>query len=116
MGSDSVRSKLTIVQGASSGGAGIVEAQQPKPSRSSVRVRSGRFRLQRPAANLGTYESPLACRPGGRRAVFIQVPVRGVMPREGRTHRLEQHKVLRNGVTTEAVATHSKLKAINLVA
>ena len=42
--------------------------------------------------------------------------MRGVMPREGRTHRLEQHKVLRNGVTTEAVATHSKLKAINLVA
>jgi hypothetical protein len=38
------------------------------------------------------------------------------MPREGRTHRLEQCKVLRNGVPTEAVATHSKLKAINLVA
>ena len=116
MGSDSVRSKLTIVQGASSGGAGIVEAQQPKPSRSSVRVRSGRSGCNGRQPASAPTSVRWRVRPGGRRAVFIQVPVRGVMPREGRTHRLEQHKVLRNGVTTEAVATHSKLKAINLVA
>jgi protoporphyrinogen/coproporphyrinogen III oxidase len=80
-------------------------------------VRKGDFIMDLGAAfYLGTYrESIDLIHEVGLGPLFTEVPVWGVMPKRGDKHLLDYGKLLRTGVTTRALSTRSKLKALKLI-
>jgi len=80
-------------------------------------VRKGDYIMDLGAAfYLGTYrESISLIHEVGLGPLFTEVPVWGVMPKRGDKHLLDYGKLLRTAVTTRALSTRSKLKALKLV-
>jgi protoporphyrinogen/coproporphyrinogen III oxidase len=80
-------------------------------------VRKGDYIMDLGAAfYLGTYrESIELIHEVGLGPLFTEVPVWGVMPKRGDKHLLDYGKLLRTGLTTRALSTRSKLKALKLV-
>ena len=80
-------------------------------------VRKGDYIMDLGAAfYLGTYrESIDLIHEVGLGPLFTEVPVWGVMPKRGDKHLLDYGKLLRTGLTTRALSTRSKLKALKLV-
>jgi protoporphyrinogen/coproporphyrinogen III oxidase len=66
---------------------------------------------------LGTYrESIDLIHELGLGPLLTEVPVWGVMPKQGDKHLLDYGKQLRTGVTTRGLSARSKLKALKLFA
>ncbi len=80
-------------------------------------VRKGDFIMDLGAAfYLGTYrESIDLIHEVGLGPLFTEVPVWGVMPKNGDKHLLDYGKLVRTGLTTRALSTRSKLKALKLI-
>jgi oxygen-dependent protoporphyrinogen oxidase len=80
-------------------------------------IRKGDYIMDLGAAfYLGTYrESIDLIHEVGLGPLFTEVPVWGVMPKDGDKHLLDYGKLLRTGVTTRALSARSKLKALKLV-
>ncbi len=80
-------------------------------------IRKGDYIMDLGAAfYLGTYrESIDLIREVGLGPLFTEVPVWGVMPKRGDKHLLDYGKLLRTGLTTRALSTRSKLKALKLI-
>ena len=80
-------------------------------------IRKGDYIMDLGAAfYLGTYrESIDLIHEVGLGPLFTEVPVWGVMPKRGDKHLLDYGKLLRTGLTTRALSTRSKLKALKLV-
>jgi protoporphyrinogen/coproporphyrinogen III oxidase len=80
-------------------------------------IRKGDFIMDLGAAfYLGTYrESIDLIHEVGLGPLFTEVPVWGVMQKRGDKHLLDYGKLLRTGLTTRALSTRSKLKALKLV-
>lgn len=80
-------------------------------------VRQGDFIMDLGAAfYLGTYRECIdLIHEVGLGPLFTEVPVWGVMPKEGGRHLLDYGKLIRTGLTTRAVSTRSKLKALKLI-
>ena len=80
-------------------------------------VRKGDYIMDLGAAfYLGTYrESIDLIHELGLGPLFTEVPVWGVMPKQGDKHLLDYGKLLRTGVTTRALSARSKLKALKLL-
>ena len=81
-------------------------------------VRKGDFLMDLGAAfYLGTYkESIELIHEVGLGPLFTEVPVWGIMPKEGKKHLLDYGKLMRTGLTTGALSPRSKLLALKLVA
>jgi oxygen-dependent protoporphyrinogen oxidase len=81
-------------------------------------IRKGDFIMDLGAAfYLGTYrESIDLIHEVGLGPLFTEVPVWGVMPKNGENHLLDYSKLIRTGLTTRALSTRSKLKAVKLIA
>jgi protoporphyrinogen/coproporphyrinogen III oxidase len=80
-------------------------------------VRQGDFIMDLGAAfYLGTYrESIDLIHELGLGPLFTEVPVWGIMPKGQDKHLLDYSKLLRTGLTTGALSTRSKLKALKLI-
>ena len=80
-------------------------------------VRKGDFIMDLGAAfYLGTYrESIDLIHEVGLGPLFTEVPVWGVMPKDGHKHLLDYGKLIRTGLTTGALSPRSKLKALKLL-
>jgi protoporphyrinogen/coproporphyrinogen III oxidase len=81
-------------------------------------IRKGDFIMDLGAAfYLGTYrESIELIHEVGLGPLFTEVPVWGIMPKNGTKHLLDYSKMIRTGLMTRALSARSKLKALKLIA
>jgi oxygen-dependent protoporphyrinogen oxidase len=80
-------------------------------------VRKGDYIMDLGAAfYLGTYRESIALiNEVGLGPIFTEVPVIGIMPKNGRKHHLDYGTPIRTGLTTGALSVGSKLKALKLL-